>query len=55
LEFTFVPEAYQFNYRPQAFLDFWANDTPHLKHTLKYTSLYKVDKLKKHANVFILP
>ena len=26
-----------------------------MKHTLKYTSLYRVEKLKKHANVFILP
>jgi hypothetical protein len=55
MAFTFVPEGYQVNYRPQAFLDFWATESPHVKHTLKYTSLYKVEKLKKHANVFILP
>ena len=55
IDFDFKPDQYQFNLRPQSQLDFWYNDDPHNKFTLKYTSLYKVAKLTKHARVFILP
>jgi hypothetical protein len=55
ISFDFISDSYQYLYRPSSHLDFWSDDTPHHKYTLKYTSLYKVETLKKHSNVFILP